>query len=302
MDKYYSYATRRLTNKKIGTVITGRGCPYQCIFCSHNRTIFKSKIRLRSAKSVVDEMEYLVDRYDVGEFNILDDSFTIDVERSIEICRLIRKKRLNILWSCNSRVDRAIDNLYDELSAAGCRWILFGAESGSQPILDYLKKNITLQQIEDSIKLCKKYRMTSMCSFMLGCPGETNETIAETLRFVKKVNPDLVLYCIFTPLPGSAIFDNAVAKGLIDTSSENWDNYKSALSTMPPAVNMSRLSNKELVHWLKKGFREFYLNPRYILKNLKSIRSFERLFELWRGFKAITYHQLHQFNFDNNQN
>lgn len=298
MDRYYLPASRRMGTGRTGSIMTGRGCPYRCTFCS--RSVFGRKVRLRSPENVVEEMKHLVLNYKIKEFLVWDDIFTLDEKRAIEICRLIRKNGLNIIWSCSSRVDCASDELYYELSMAGCREILFGAESGSQIILDSLQKDTTLSQTEESVKLCKKHNMLAFCTFMLGSPLETKETLIETLRFVKKLNPHYAIFCLLAPLPGSQLFDMALVKGQLDLVNTDWDDYISVLSTAPPPVKLCRLGKEELVKWQKRIFREFYLRPKYILRHLYNLKSFEHIYESWRGFRALLGHQLHTFNFYKN--
>ncbi|MFH1519974.1 MAG: cobalamin-dependent protein [Candidatus Omnitrophota bacterium] len=295
MEKYYLPASRRMGTGRAGSIITGRGCPYQCTFCS--RSIFGKKIRLRSPESVVKEIKHLVINYKIKEFLIWDDVFTIDQKRAIEICRLIRKNKLNIIWSCSSRVDCISDKLFQELSLAGCREILLGAESGSQIILDSFRKDTTLAQIEESVRLCKKHNMLAFCTFVLGSSAETKETLAETLRFVKKIDPHYAIFCLLAPLPGSQLFNEAVASGKINLIDTNWDDYISILSSVPPPIQISGLDRKELIKWQKKSFREFYLRPKYILRHLCNLKSLNHIFESWRGFRALMGHQLHVFDF-----
>jgi len=291
MDKYYLPASRRLTTKKIASIITGRGCPYKCTFCSHN-AIFKAKVRLRTPENVLTEIKHLVKNFGVGELIIWDDCFTLDADRAIEIARFIKAENLNLTFSCSSRVDRASDKLFSNLYQAGCREILFGVESGSQEILNDLKKGTSVPQIEKAIALCKKHQMLAGCSFLFGTPKETKETIKETFKLLKKIEPDISMFCLLTPLPGSQLFDQVVEKRLLDIEKTNWDNFVTLLSAYPQPVNLCGLSQKELLSTLKKAYRSFYLTPKYILKNLKKIHSLKHFKELFRGFLAVLKYQL----------
>jgi radical SAM superfamily enzyme YgiQ (UPF0313 family) len=292
MKKYYLPASRRMGKGYTGSVMTGRGCPYRCTFCS--RSVFGSKVRLRKPELVVDEIQHLVENYGVEEFLIWDDIFIIDKKRAIEICRLIKERDIKIIWSCSSRVDCVSDELFRELSLAGCREILLGAESGSQKILDLLHKDITLQQTEEAVRLCKKNNMLSFCTFVIGSEGETEETLRETLEFVKRIDPNYSIFCLLAPLPGSKLFDDAVQDGRVDLNNVVWDDYVSLLSTVPPPIQTSSLSKEQLVRWQKKIFREFYLRPSYIWRHIMNIRSFGHIYESFRGISALLGHQLHQ--------
>jgi len=298
MKKYYLPASRRMGKGYTGSVMTGRGCPYHCTFCS--RSVFGAKLRLRKPEKVVEEMILLAGQYHVEEFLIWDDVFTIDKERAIEMCRLMRKNRLNIVWSCSSRGDCASDELFRELSLAGCREILLGAESGSQKILDHLRKDITVAQIEEAVRLCKKNNMLAFCTFVLGSSGETEETLRETLKFVKLLDPNYAIFCVLAPLPGSKLFSEAVADGRVDLAAVNWDHYVSLLSTVPPPIKTSAMSKEEIVRWQKKIFREFYLRPAYIFRHIRNLRSWGHIYETLRGFSALMGHQLHR-NFKSKQ-
>jgi radical SAM superfamily enzyme YgiQ (UPF0313 family) len=147
--------------------------------------------------------------------------------------------------------------------------MLFGAESGSQQILDSIGKKTTLAQIENAVSICKKNKMLSFCSFILGTPEETEETARQTIEFSKKLNPDFAIFCIFAPLPGSIFFERLVKEKKLDVDKIDWDRYINLLSNAPPIICASSLEAKRLIQLQKKGFREFYFRPEYILKRLK---------------------------------
>lgn len=204
MKSYYLAPSRRFTRSRVGSIITSRGCPYRCTFCS--RAVFGHTIRYRSPESVVGEIKYLVDNFGVGELEIRDDTFTVDEARAIEICERIQKSNANIIWNCCGRVNHTSDKLFQALYRAGCRALFFGAESGSQRILQLFKKDITLEQIELAVRQCKKFGILSLASFIIGSPYETEDTVLETINFAKRLNPDFVSFCAFTPLPGLRTF------------------------------------------------------------------------------------------------
>lgn len=300
MDKYSLPASRRLTAKKCASIVTGRGCPYGCLFCSHN-SIFKGKLRLRSPENIIAEIRHLVKDYGIGELLIWDDSFLLDKGRASEICRLIIENKFNITWSCSSRVDHISDDLAKKLYSAGCRLMLFGAESGSQAILNSINKKTSLTQIENAISICRRNNILSFCSFILGTPDETEETAQQTLRFAKKLNPDFAIFCIFAPLPGSVFFDRLCACGKLDIDKIDWDRYVNLLSNAAPLISAGSLDMRRLVYLQKKGFRNFYLRPYYIIKRLKMTRSLIQFYQGWRGLRALIQLELNRFVFEHNK-
>ncbi len=297
MDKYSLPASRRLTAGRCASIVTSRGCPYGCYFCSHN-SVFKGKLRFRSPKSIVAEMKRLVNEYQVKELLIWDDSFLLDKKRALEICRLILENELDVIWSCSSRVDHMTEELASWLYRAGCRLVLFGAESGSQAILDSVNKRTTLAQIENAVSVCRKNKLMSFCSFILGTPGETEETARQTLEFARKLRPDFAIFCIFAPLPGSAFFDKLTAEGRLKLGEIDWDRYINLLSNSPPLISTSALSAERLVQLQKEGFRSFYFRGGYIIQRLRKIRSPGQLYEACRGFWALMQLTMNRFSFE----
>lgn len=187
-------------------VITARGCPYKCTFCSTHLT-YNYKVNYRSAKNVVDEIEEVLARFGVKNFYFLDDTFTLGLKRIEEICQMILDRNLKIKFACLGRIDLVNDKMLNLLKEAGCIDIRFGVESGNDEILKNVKKDLTLQQIERGIALMDKYKIRYSLFFMLGNPGETRQTILDTIRFAKKLNPLFASFNISTPLPGSELFE-----------------------------------------------------------------------------------------------
>jgi radical SAM superfamily enzyme YgiQ (UPF0313 family) len=289
MSKYSLPSSRRLTSSRVASVITTRGCPYHCSFCS--KIIFKDSVRMRSPQNVISEMELLVKKFEVGELVIWDDNFNLDPKRAIEICELMVKKSFGLTWTCSNRANLFSEELCCALYDAGCRLVNFGVESGNQNVRDSIKKQINEQDIYKAIRLCRKHKLMVTCSFILGLPGETYESACETLQFAKELEPDYGIFCMFVPMPGSELFELLEKDGIIKIDQTDWGGYVPMLSASPPVVELGSMTKKELVDFQKKVFREFYLRPSYIFGTLLRIRGIEGLKSACRGLNAIVSHQ-----------
>ena len=290
MDRYYASVNRRFTDKKFGAIITSRGCPFQCTFCSHK--MFGKKLRTRSPENVVNEIEHLISRYGIGELIFLDDTFTMDRKRALALCDLIVRRGLDIAWTCNTRADDASEELYKAMRRAGCRGLHLGAESASQEMLDSMKKGITLEQITNAVALAKKHIGHVVCGFILGMPGDTVERARATIAFAKKLSPDYVTFNIATPVPGSEIYEDAVAAGLLDTTQAPWEDFLELFSPSPPVLTLSSIPAEDLVRLAKRAFREFYFRPPYVWSRLAKMRSAKDAFEHLKGLAAIVNYEL----------
>jgi len=198
MEKY------SLEGKKFATIITSRGCPFSCIFCSSSQ-LFGKIWRARSPENVIKEIKLLKNKYGVREIEFLDDTFTLNKKRAERICELLIQQNISISWSCSSRVDTINQSLIEKLKKAGCHTIYVGVESGSQEILNIIGKGVTLTQIEKAVNLIKKVNLNSFGSFILGIPGETVKTIKKTINFAKRLSPSFVQFSICTPYPGTKL-------------------------------------------------------------------------------------------------
>jgi len=296
IGNYYGSVYRKFSNKNMCSIITSRGCPYRCTFCSHK--MFGSKIRFRSVENVIDEIDLLVQRYGIGEFIVLDDTFILKPNRVLDICESILKRGLNISWSCNLRVKNASEKLYSIMGKAGCKGALIGVESGSQEVLDLMKKETTIDQIVNAVALAKKYFEYVTCSFILGMPGDTLQRAYQTIEFAKKLDPDYANFYIATPLPGSQLFDEAVKRKLIDKKNlEVRDGFVMTFG-MEPVIEMSEINKKDLVVLIKKAHRDFYFRLGYIWNRLFKIRStitfYYYILGIWRiiCYQFVTYKNL----------
>jgi len=244
-------------------LVTTRGCVYWCEFCSTVR-MHGRKYRMRSPKNVVDELEFLNKTYGVTKYTFCDDAFTVDQERTKELCREILNRGLKIQWNCGTRVDMITEDLLREMKNAGCISVWFGVESGSQNVLDCMNKGISTEQTVRSLNWVREVGLRPVPNVILGFPGETKESAWKTIKFVEKISPDdLAFYNIATPFPGTPMFD--AVKGNNWLKIEDFDKY----DTATPAFETPWLSMKELTKIRLQAFHHFYLRPHYIVKNLR---------------------------------
>ncbi|MEM3956366.1 MAG: radical SAM protein [Candidatus Bathyarchaeia archaeon] len=256
MDKYTVLGKKAM----VCHVMSSRGCPFQCIFCSSSR-IFGRKYRARSAKNVVDEIEFLVSEYNPKSIEFSDDEFTLNQRRVEEICEEIKKRGIDITWACGSRVDTISRSLLEKMKKAGCSFIYYGIESASQRILNFIKKGITIEQIRRAVMLTKDIGIKIMGSFIVGFPDETREEIKNTLAFPKKLKVDYVQFTIATPYPGTELYEMAEKDGLLLT--KDWSKY----TTLKPVMVLKNISTKDLQDLITKAYISFYLSPKTLVKN-----------------------------------
>ncbi|MBU0686373.1 MAG: B12-binding domain-containing radical SAM protein [Candidatus Margulisbacteria bacterium] len=199
-----------------------RGCPYKCIYCYHD--FMGHGYRNRSAENVVKEIETLYNKYGVSYFHFIDDEFVMKKDFVYKFCALLKElmQELNqkITWGCAGRVNLMTEDLIRTMVDAGCISLCYGIESGSQRMLDLIKKSVTVEQAKNAIRLTQKYLEWADCSFMIGYPGETKETIQETIEFCKEADltPEVIFF--ITPYPGTELYDLALQQGKIKDEEE----------------------------------------------------------------------------------
>ena len=196
------------------TMITTRGCPMQCSFCS-SAAMHGKKIRERSVENIVDEIEYLKTNYDIDTIAFMDDTFTLKKRKVMAICDEILKRNIEIMWGCTSRVDTLDEKLLKKMKEAGCITIFIGVESADQQQLDNMCKNTTIAKIENAFKIAHKLKIRTIASVALGMPGDTKEIMNKTVKFVHKLKPNYAIYSLATPYPGTRFYKEAFEKNLI---------------------------------------------------------------------------------------
>ncbi len=212
--------------KPVDTMSILRGCPYQCAYCE-TRELWGTACRAFSPQRVIDEIKNMTDNYGTKGIYFVGDNFTINKKRTTELCSLIKKNKLDIKWTCETRADLVNKELLVEMKSAGCQTMFFGVESGSPRIQQKLNKNIDLQEVKRTFELCKQVGIQTATSFMLGIPGETVEDMHATFKFAKALNADLCMFNIYVACPGSKLYDEVVSEHLYD----QMDNYLARVKT-----------------------------------------------------------------------
>ena len=241
------------------TMITTRGCPMQCSFCS-SAAMHGKKIRERSVENIVDEIEYLKTNYDIDTIAFMDDTFTLKKRKVMAICDEILKRNIEIMWGCTSRVDTLDEKLLKKMKEAGCITIFIGVESADQQQLDNMCKNTTIAKIENAFKIAHKLKIRTIASVALCMPGDTKEIMNKTVKFVHKLKPNYAIYSLATPYPGTRFYKEAFEKNLIKI--KDWSKYK----LLTPNLETIDCSLNDMRKIQAKAFMKFYLRPHYIIR------------------------------------
>lgn len=263
--KKYSQPRLSCRNNPVGYLETSRGCYARCIYC--NKNIFGLRMRMKSPMKVVDEMEKMLEQ-GFGEIQIIDDIFTADMKRAYHICEEIIRRGMKFSWYPRGgiRVDRVTPDLLKMMKKAGCYRIPFGIESGSQRIIDVIRKGITLEQAKKAVAWAKDARLETECYFMIGLPTETEDDIKASIDFAVELDPDYAKFAILIPLPGTPLFDSMWSNGQIKT--RDWEKYNFATSSKE-LYEHDCLSSEIMDRYYTISHRRFYFRPRYMRKMLR---------------------------------
>jgi anaerobic magnesium-protoporphyrin IX monomethyl ester cyclase len=260
---YFPLSKYKVLGKTYLPIITSRGCPFQCTFCLVSRMCGR-RFRARSSRNVMEELEWLSGKYGADAFSFLDDTFTFDIRRASEICEAIKNRNFEVHWDCRTRVDRITKEVLVKMRAANCQCIHFGVESGSQKMLDAMKKGTTVEQNERAIKWAKEVGISVAISVVVGYPGETTDMLKQTMAFIRKTEPDYVYVCIAIPYPGTEFY--SLLRNLGWEMTMEWNHYDGQTH-----VFKNPLLPAEKIDEITRTFYNNFFSPSYILrKSLKS--------------------------------
>jgi radical SAM superfamily enzyme YgiQ (UPF0313 family) len=188
-------------------VITTRGCPFRCVYCS-TMAFHGRKYRARGAANVVDEMEYLIEKFKADNISFVDDNFTMQNGRVLALCEEIKRRNVSIEWGCSARVDQVSEELLNVMKEAGCRDLFLGIESVSQRVLDLVRKGFSVRQAKVAVRTAEKLGIRTHCSFIIGLPRESPRTLRRMVQFVEETKPSgRVLPNLMVVFPGTALFE-----------------------------------------------------------------------------------------------
>lgn len=247
-------------------ILASRGCRFGCTFCS--KFLFRGE-RVRSAENILAEMLECDARFGIRDFRFYDDNFTWHRENCFKFCEEARVRAPKISWNCFSRVDCIDAELLAAMKSAGCYQVKYGVETGNEKTLKTINKNITFEQSREAIALAKKAGIECQISMMIGLPGETREDILKTIAFSVELSPDLILFNVFKPIPGSILYNKLKKENMLLT--ERWEDL---LVKTPKPVVKGSLPADELEELMKKAYTSFYFRPAYILRRLKWLARF----------------------------
>jgi len=274
--KHYSYGKETITGityfarGNTTTIMTSRGCPFNCKFCV-SKSIFK-KCRFRSAENVVKELEEISKDYE--SVFVVDDNFLMDKKKAHKIMELLIEKNLDLdIWISGVRITDADEELFKKMKKAGVKSLEFGIESGNQDILNYYNKKITLEQVEKSVKLSKKIGFFTVGNFILGSPIETDKHINDSIIFAKKLNLDFAFFYGFSFLKGSELWEDAYKQGKIKENE--------MFVPCDSRRNLCNFTPEELRERLSRAFLSYYMSPKYL------ISQFIRSIFIYRNFRVF---------------
>lgn len=265
-------------------VVTQRGCIGQCAFCC--QPTFWGERRQRSVSHVIQELRW-VQQLGYREVSFDDPRLTVDPKWAHALMDQMIVQKIDLTWTCTDHATSGIGRdreLLKKMKKAGCHQIRLGLESANLEILKNIRKNVTPDQIRQTIALIKKEGMKVVLFLLLGLPGETKETMRETIDFAKSVDADYITLGIAQPYPGTPFFDYLAQNNYLKT--RDWSQYD---PMQPPVYDYPNLSSEEIFRAHRQGLKEFYLRPSYLMKQalqIRSIADFKNSFKGFWGFLA----------------
>lgn len=271
LEPYYSILGK---DSLATTMITSRGCPNNCVFCK----IGSQRPVRHSAEYVLAEFD-TIHRLGISEVEIYDDTFTWSHDRVIEICKGLIDRNYDIRWAIRDRVNNVKEDTLRWMKRAGCTRIHYGIESGSDEVLQRVKKRITVEQAFRAVTLAHDIGFETLAFFMFGLPGESVEDIRKTIDLSLRIPADYCQYSIAVAYPGTSMYTDAIEQGLIHD--DYWSNFVRAPQPdfLVPGISLCQADTEALVHFRDEAIRRFYMRPRTIwneLKKLRSLKEFKR--------------------------
>ena len=248
-------------------IVSSRGCPAGCTYCIKHVS-YQFVTRVRSPENIMEEL-WILKNLGMNNIHMYADLFTVNREQVVGLCKLMIEEKINIRWTCNSRVDYVDEEMLQLMSAAGCWLISWGIESGNEQILRHARKGAYPDKAERGLTWARAAGIKNWGYFIIGLPGETEETIQETIAFSKKLPLDIALFHVAAPYPGTPFFFEVVKNGWFRPGTR-WEEVDMDKGTV---LDYPQLSAEQLLYWQRRAFREWALRPGPIATYLKMLFS-----------------------------
>lgn len=263
------------------SMISTRGCPGKCTFCLGS--YLGGYVRMHSVKYLIEQIKMLQHDYGIKEISFYDDTFTTYKLKVQEFCRKLLKENIDLTWVCFARVDFVDEKTLRLMKEAGCHQIMYGIESGNKKILKNIRKMTSLPKAIEIVALTKKIGIECRAAFMFGNPGETEDTMKQTLKFAKKLDPDIAIFNITTPYPGTEMYSWADKNNYLKT--KDWSKYDLSNAIM----ELPTVSSEKVEEFYQKAHKEFYSRPLFLLKKILKLRSFDDIKTAMKGASAVFF-------------
>lgn len=261
-------------------LMTSRGCPYNCVFCY--KGIYQRTWRPHSPEYVIAEWRYLVEEMKATEIGVQDDVFNLNRPRALKICQLLKQNGLDkVPWVTNNgiRADYTDFELLKAMKEAGCKRVAFGIESGDEVIIENIDKKLSLEKAIQAIKTAEKAGLSTMGFFMFGNPGENEMTMEKTIQLALKLDPDVAHFSIATPFPGTRLYWQVLKEGKL--LNQNWEEY--GILEGKGVFELGEVNPALVAKFWRRAYRQFYLRPKRILREIFKIKNWLNLPVLMRA-------------------
>lgn len=276
LERYFETGS----TEKVITMMTSRGCPYDCIYCA-DPVLYGHKFRSRSARNVVEEMKYLSSQHQIKHIVFYDANFNADIERVREICKLLIAEKLDLTWRARVRADKIDRESVKLMKEAGCTELSLGVESGSEKVLKVIHKKESRNEIRNAFEIIKEFDIWLVGYFMFGIPGESPSDAEETIKFAIELDPDWALFSIATPLPGTEFLRQAKqSKWII---SDDLNNYKANFDI--PVVSYVNFTSDQIKYYVNSAYEKFYLRKEWLLNRLNKAKSRSQILNIINSYK-----------------
>ncbi|MFA5048152.1 MAG: radical SAM protein [Patescibacteria group bacterium] len=271
-------STIPLQQQRFATMVTTRGCPFNCSFCV-SPLIWKQALICRSAKKVVEEIEYLIETYRINYIRFLDNDFMVDEKHALAVCEEIIKKKIKISWACFGSLRHVSDPLLKKMKQAGCLEVFYGIESLSQNNLNDVDKKLAIKNINIGLLKTEKAGLASMGSILLGYPNDTEKSMKSAEETLKTMPLDILQLAFVIPYPGTVMRQRLNNQDLI---TEDTDFYHSQTPVLK-----SKLSPQRLLYWRKRLYHSFFYSPNYQQRMKRRIRQYPEFKILYKNIMTL---------------